>query len=69
MPHAERKIPSADACMSGIYTGARLWARAVRGAEGVAEVMGHFHTELVRAMQLSGTPTLADAAPDLLASR
>jgi isopentenyl diphosphate isomerase/L-lactate dehydrogenase-like FMN-dependent dehydrogenase len=29
--------------------------------------MEHFRTELVRAMQLTGTPTLADATPDLLA--
>ena len=44
-----------------------IWGLTVRGAEGVAEVMEHFRTELVRAMQLSGTPSLADATRDLLA--
>jgi 4-hydroxymandelate oxidase len=46
-----------------------IWGLTVRGAEGVAEVLEHFRTELVRAMQLSGTPTLAEATPDLLALR
>ena len=44
-----------------------IWGLTVRGAEGVADVLEHFRTELVRAMQLSGTPTLADATPDLIA--
>src|SRR3954465_12137316 len=39
----------------------------VGSAGGVRDVMEHFRTELGRAMQLSGTPTLADAIPDLLA--
>jgi isopentenyl diphosphate isomerase/L-lactate dehydrogenase-like FMN-dependent dehydrogenase len=29
--------------------------------------MEHFRNELVRAMQLTGTPSLKDATPDLLA--
>jgi isopentenyl diphosphate isomerase/L-lactate dehydrogenase-like FMN-dependent dehydrogenase len=37
------------------------------GADGVAQVMEHFRSELVRAMQLTGTPSLKDATPDLLA--
>jgi 4-hydroxymandelate oxidase len=44
-----------------------IWGLTVRGPEGVAEVMEHFRTELVRAMQLTGTVRLADATPDLLA--
>jgi 4-hydroxymandelate oxidase len=44
-----------------------IWGLTVRGPEGVAEVMEHFRTELVRAMQLTGTASLADATPDLLA--
>ncbi len=44
-----------------------IWGLTVRGPDGVAEVMEHFRTELVRAMQLSGTPSLAEATPDLLA--
>lgn len=44
-----------------------LWGLTVRGAEGVRDVMDHFRTELVRAMQLTGTATLADATPDLIA--
>jgi len=44
-----------------------IWGLALRGAAGVAEVMEHFRAELVRAMQLSGTPSLADATRDLLA--
>ena len=38
-----------------------LWGLAVNGAAGVQAVMEHLHDELVRAMQLTGTPTLADA--------
>jgi 4-hydroxymandelate oxidase len=44
-----------------------IWGLTVRGAEGVADVMEHFRNELVRAMQLTGTPSLKDATPDLLA--
>ena len=44
-----------------------IWGLAVNGADGVTSVLDHLHVELVRAMQLSGTATLADATPDLLA--
>jgi isopentenyl diphosphate isomerase/L-lactate dehydrogenase-like FMN-dependent dehydrogenase len=44
-----------------------IWGLTVRGAEGVTDVMEHFRNELVRAMQLTGTPSLNDATPDLLA--
>jgi isopentenyl diphosphate isomerase/L-lactate dehydrogenase-like FMN-dependent dehydrogenase len=44
-----------------------IWGLTVGGAGGVRDVMEHFRTELVRAMQLTGTPTLADATPDLIA--
>jgi 4-hydroxymandelate oxidase len=44
-----------------------LWGLAVNGADGVRMVMEHFREELIRAMQLTGTPTLADATPDLVA--
>jgi len=44
-----------------------LWALAVNGAEGVAQVIHHLRVELVRAMQLAGTARLADIAPDLVA--
>jgi len=43
-----------------------LWGLAVDGAAGVQAVMEHLQDELVRAMQLTGTPTLADATPDLV---
>ncbi len=44
-----------------------LWGLSVNGADGVAMVLEHFREELVRAMQLTGTPALADATPDLVA--
>jgi 4-hydroxymandelate oxidase len=44
-----------------------VWGLTVNGAEGVTAVLDHLHVELVRAMQLSGTATLNDAVPDLLA--
>lgn len=44
-----------------------LWALSVQGSDGVTAVLEHLRTELIRAMQLSGTPTLADATPDLIA--
>jgi 4-hydroxymandelate oxidase len=44
-----------------------LWGLAVGGADGVRMVMDHFRDELIRAMQLSGTPSLKDATPDLVA--
>jgi isopentenyl diphosphate isomerase/L-lactate dehydrogenase-like FMN-dependent dehydrogenase len=43
-----------------------LWGLSVAGAAGVQAVMEHLHEELVRAMQLSGTPSLADATSDLV---
>jgi len=44
-----------------------IWGLTVSGADGVRDVLEHFRTELIRAMQLTGTARLADAAPDLLA--
>lgn len=44
-----------------------IWGLTVNGADGVAAVLDHFRTELVRAMQLTGTASLAEATPDLLA--
>ena len=44
-----------------------IWGLTVKGADGVAAVLDHLHVELVRAMQLSGTATLGEAVPDLLA--
>ena len=43
-----------------------LWGPSVAGAAGVQAVMEHLHEEMVRAMRLSGTPSLADATPDLV---
>jgi 4-hydroxymandelate oxidase len=44
-----------------------LWGLATRGAEGVQAVLDHLREELIRAMQLSGVPRLADIKPDLVA--
>ena len=44
-----------------------LWGLAVNGAAGVQTVMEHLREELVRAMQLTGTASLQDATPDLVA--
>lgn len=44
-----------------------IWGLAVDGAAGVAAVLDHFRTELIRAMQLTGTSSIADATRDLLA--
>ncbi len=44
-----------------------IWGLTVNGADGVTAVLDHLHIELVRAMQLSGTATLNDAVPDLVA--
>lgn len=44
-----------------------LWGLAVNGADGVQAVLTHLHEELVRAMQLSGTASLAELRPDLVA--
>jgi isopentenyl diphosphate isomerase/L-lactate dehydrogenase-like FMN-dependent dehydrogenase len=41
----------------------------VHGSNGVRDVLEHLRVELVRAMQLSGTATLADIRPDFLAPR
>jgi 4-hydroxymandelate oxidase len=43
-----------------------IWGLTVQGADGVTAVLNHFRDELVRAMQLTGTPTLSQATPDLL---
>lgn len=45
-----------------------IWGLTVSGADGVRDVLEHFRTELVRAMQLTGTARLSEATPDLLAS-
>jgi 4-hydroxymandelate oxidase len=44
-----------------------IWALSVHGADGVKTVLEHLRTELVHAMQLTGTRSLAEATPDLLA--
>ena len=44
-----------------------IWGLTMQGADGVQAVLEHLHVELVRAMQLSGTQTLAEATPDLVA--
>jgi 4-hydroxymandelate oxidase len=46
-----------------------IWALAVHGADGVKTVLEHLRTELVHAMQLTGTARLAEATPDLVAPR
>lgn len=44
-----------------------LWGLSVSGADGVRDVLEHLRSELMRAMALTGTPTLRDATPDLVA--
>jgi isopentenyl diphosphate isomerase/L-lactate dehydrogenase-like FMN-dependent dehydrogenase len=44
-----------------------LWGLTVQGSDGVRDVLDHLRIELVRAMQLSGTASLKDIKPDLLA--
>jgi 4-hydroxymandelate oxidase len=44
-----------------------LWGLATGGAEGVQAVLDHLRDELMRAMQLSGVPRLAEAKRDLVA--
>jgi 4-hydroxymandelate oxidase len=44
-----------------------LWGLTVHGSDGVNDVLDHLRVELVRAMQLSGTASLKDIKPDLLA--
>jgi 4-hydroxymandelate oxidase len=46
-----------------------IWGLAVDGAQGVTAVLDHLLVELVRAMQLSGTASLKEVTPDLLAPR
>jgi 4-hydroxymandelate oxidase len=46
-----------------------IWGLAVDGAQGVTAVLDHLRVELVRAMQLSGTASLKEITPDLLAPR
>lgn len=43
-----------------------LWGLATGGAEGVRAVLDHLRDELIRAMQLCGVSSLADAKPDLV---
>src|SRR5205814_1530371 len=43
-----------------------LWGLAVDGAQGVQEVLEHLHSELTRAMQLSGAASLAEVTRDLV---
>jgi 4-hydroxymandelate oxidase len=45
-----------------------IWGLALRGADGVADVLEHLRVELVRTMQLSGTAALKDITPDLVVS-
>ncbi len=44
-----------------------IWGLSVHGADGVRDVLEHLRVELVRAMQLTGTASLKEAAADLLA--
>jgi len=44
-----------------------IWGLTVDGATGVTTVLDHLRTELVRAMQLTGTASLKEATGDLLA--
>ena len=46
-----------------------IWALAVHGADGVKKVLEHLRNELLQAMQLTGTRSLDEATPDLLAPR
>ncbi len=43
-----------------------IWGLAVRGPDGVKDVLEHLRIELVRAMQLSGAATLMDISPDFV---
>ena len=44
-----------------------IWGLSVQGADGVKAVLEHLRTELVHAMQLTGTARLAEATADLVA--
>src|SRR5262249_30685751 len=46
-----------------------LWGLAVRGADGVRDVLDHLGSELMRTMALSGVADAGEAAPDLVAAR
>lgn len=46
-----------------------LWGLAADGEEGVAAVLALLTNELVRAMQLAGCPSIADARSDLVRRR
>jgi 4-hydroxymandelate oxidase len=46
-----------------------LWGLSVNGADGVHDVLAHLHTELVRAMTLSGAASLSEIGADLIAPR
>jgi len=43
-----------------------LWGLAANGADGVSHVLRMLHTELDRAMALSGRPTIADIDASLV---
>jgi 4-hydroxymandelate oxidase len=45
-----------------------LWGLAVRGADGVRDVLEHLRLELVRTMALCGVASLKEATPDLVAN-
>jgi 4-hydroxymandelate oxidase len=44
-----------------------LWGLAVRGADGVRDVLDHLRNELVRTMALCGVADVSEATPDLVA--
>jgi 4-hydroxymandelate oxidase len=46
-----------------------IWGLTVGGANGVRDVLDHLREDLVRAMQLTGTPALTEATPDLVAGQ
>jgi 4-hydroxymandelate oxidase len=51
----------------GVFVGRPIiWGLAADGADGVRAILDDLRTELVRAMKLCGTPTLAEITPDLV---
>ncbi|HSJ43346.1 MAG TPA: alpha-hydroxy acid oxidase [Euzebyales bacterium] len=51
----------------GVFVGRPVvWGLAADGADGVRAVLDDLRMELVRAMKLCGTPTVADITPDLV---
>jgi 4-hydroxymandelate oxidase len=46
-----------------------LWGLSLAGAEGVRDVLEHLRNDLMRAMALSGAPTIPDIGADLVAPR